>query len=118
MESPKKTWPITAAKAIEEAMITRPSRDIQMREEACLIASGLPDEPMYWIAEVSKLIKVQAAAAKTANLKILLRSKRSPRLSAEPALYSSMPGGGATSPKVKLKAINLKKLVDKLSRFS
>lgn len=45
--SPKKTKPMMPAMTRELAAITRPRSDIQIREEACLVISGLPEEPMY-----------------------------------------------------------------------
>ena len=70
-----------AAKVIELAIITKPKREIQIFEEAVLARSGLPEEPMYWMPAIIKLIRVQAAPAKIATFRILLKRKMRPEAS-------------------------------------
>lgn len=81
VESPKKIRPIMAARIIELAMITSPSKEIQIFEEAVLAKSGLPEEPMYWMPAIIKLIKVQAAPTKMATFTKLLSKKIKPEAS-------------------------------------
>ena len=72
-ESPKKIRPRTAAITTEPVMMIKPRREIQMREEAFLAISGLPEEPMYSMPETITLIRAIKAPAKMAILMTLLR---------------------------------------------
>ena len=75
---PKKTKPIMPAITRALVAMTRPKNDIQIREEACLRISGLPEEPMYWMPAMRKLITAKTKAAKMATRRTLLRSLMRP----------------------------------------
>ena len=61
--------PAIPARIKAPATITRPKIDIQIRPVACLISSGLPEEPRYWIAEINRLINKKNSGAVNGYLK-------------------------------------------------
>lgn len=52
---------------------TKPKREIQIRDEACLRSSGLPEEPIYWMPEIKKLMMAKSKETKIEILRILLK---------------------------------------------
>ena len=77
----EKIKPMMALIISEATTINRPSMDIQILADACLMVSGLPEEPMYKIPAKRKLKSDQMPATKMEILIMLANNKVRPSTS-------------------------------------